>query len=82
MSALLLAERFEGQVLQTSDFGLEETQVHERRAVVVVTLDLLHAAAGDPEESQPAAVHAADLDPRQLTAAREPEGCEKEVLGL
>jgi hypothetical protein len=82
MSALLFAERFEGQVLEARHFGLEEAQVHERGAVVVVTLGLLHVRASDAENRQPFPVDAAQLDAGEFAATREPKSPEEEVLGL
>jgi hypothetical protein len=82
ISTLLPAERLECEVLQARDFGLEEAQVHDRLAAVVLPLEDLHAGAFDVEDRHPPAIHAPDLDAGELTATREPEGSEEEVLGL
>jgi hypothetical protein len=82
ISTLLSSERLESEVLQARDFGLEETQVHEGPATVVLALDILHAGALDVEDRHPPPVHAPHLDAGELAATREPEGPEEEVLGL
>jgi hypothetical protein len=82
ISTLLPAERVECEVLQARDFGLEETQVHDRPAPVILPLEVLHAGAFDVEDRHPPPVHAPHLDAGELTATREPEGPEEEVLGL
>jgi len=82
MSALLSTECLEGQVLQARDFRLEKAQVHQRRAAVVLPLDVAHAGALDAEDRQPLPVHAPHLDAGEFAAAREPEGAEEEVFRL
>ena len=71
-----------GQVLQASDLGLEEAQVHQGGPAVVVALDLFHAGAFDAEDRHPLPVDAPDLDLPELAAADEPQGSQEEVLGL
>jgi len=82
ISALLSPQRLECEVLQARDFGLEETQVHDGPAAVVLALDVLHAGAFDLEDRHPPPVHAPHLDAGELAAAREPESPKEEVLGL
>jgi hypothetical protein len=82
MPALLSSERFEGDRLQTRDLGLEEAKVHERRAAVVVPLDVLDVGTVDQEDRDTAAVRASDQDVAQLTATQKPKGPEKQVIGL
>jgi hypothetical protein len=71
ISPLLLSECFEGQVLETRDLGLEETQI-----------DGFHPRTFDVEDRQASPVDAADLDTRELATAGDPEGPEEEILGL
>jgi len=82
ISALLPAERLECEVLQARDFGLQETQVHDRGATAILPLDVLHAGTFDVEDRHPPAVDAPDLDVAQLAAADESQGSQKQVLGL
>jgi hypothetical protein len=82
MPTLLSTERLECQVLQACDLGLEETQVHHRRTTVILALDVLHARAFDVEDRHAPAVDALNLDIAQLAAADEPQGSQKQILGL
>lgn len=82
ISSLLPAERIERQVLQTCDLGLEEAQVDQRRAAVVLTLDVPHAGTVDQEDRHAPAVHAPELDLPKLAAAHETEGAQEQVVRL
>jgi hypothetical protein len=82
MPALLSSERLEGDRLQARDLGLEEAKVHERRAAVVVPLDVGDVGTVDQEDRDAAAVRASDQDVAQLAAAQKPIGPEKEVICL
>jgi hypothetical protein len=82
ISTLLPAERLECEVLQARDLGLEQAQVHDRPAAVVLPLEVFHAGALDVEDRHPPPVDAPDHDAGELAATREPEGPEEEVLGL
>jgi len=77
MSTLLSTERLECEVLQARDFGLEETQVHDRGAAVVLALDVLHAGALNVEDRHSPAVDTPDLDIAQLAATDEPQGSQE-----
>jgi hypothetical protein len=79
---LLCPQRLEGHVLQAPDFRLQEPQVHERLATVVVASCVVDARAGDREYRDAPSVRAAHLDRAQLAAAHEPEGSQVEVVGL
>jgi hypothetical protein len=79
---LLCTQRLEGHVLQAPDFRLQEPQIHERRATVVVACRFLGAGAADREDRDPTPVRAAHLDTAQLAATHEPEGSEEEVVRL
>jgi hypothetical protein len=50
ISHLLPAECLESQVLQTRHLGLEEAQVHEGGATVILALDVIDAGAFNPED--------------------------------
>jgi hypothetical protein len=80
MRPLLSPERVEGQLLQAPHLGLQEPQVHQRGASVVLTLGVFDAA--DQEDRHAAAVRAAHLDALKLAAAHETEGAEKQVVRL
>jgi len=82
MSALLLPEFLESQVLETCDLGLQKPQVHDGSAPVVVALNFVHRRALDVEDGHASAVLAPDLDLDELAAADEPEGAQEEVLRL
>ena len=79
---LLSSERLEGDVLEASHFRLQKTQVHERGAAVVLALGVLHPRTRDPEDGHSPAVHPTHLDSPKLAPADEPQGPEKEVVGL
>jgi hypothetical protein len=79
---LLCAQRLEGHVLQAPDFRLQQPQVHESRATVVVARRLLGAGAADREDRDPTPVCAAHLDPAKLAATQESEGSKEEVVRL
>src|SRR3990172_1119378 len=66
MSPLLLADRFEGQVLEASHLGLQEPEIHVRGTAVVVALRFHRGRAGDLEEGHPPAVRPPDLDLLEL----------------
>jgi hypothetical protein len=74
ISPLLPAECVEGQVLEPRHLGLEEAQVHERGAAVVLALDVFDARAFDVEDRHSPAIRPADLDLAQLAAAHQAEG--------
>jgi hypothetical protein len=78
--ALLSSKRLEGDALKARYFGLEEAKVHERRAAVVLTFDVVDAV--DLKHRDAAAVRASDDDVAQLAAAQKPEGSEEQVIGL
>jgi len=82
MSTLLPAECAEGEVLQAGDLGLQEPQVDDGRAAVVLPLDLVHPRALDPEDRHPPAADPEDLDLAQLAATHEAKGRDKQILGL
>jgi hypothetical protein len=79
---LLLADRLEGDVLEASHLGLQESEIHEGRTAVVVTCRVLDAGPADREDRHPTPVVAAHLDPLELAAAHESESAEKDVVGL
>jgi hypothetical protein len=81
-SPLLLAECCESEVLQADDLGLQEPQVHERRATVVLPLDVVDPWTLDVEDRHPAAVRPLDKDVHQLAAPGETEGSEEKVVRL
>jgi hypothetical protein len=81
-SPLLLAECREGEVLETHDLGLEESQVHERRATVVLAFDVVDARTFDPEDRHAPAVRPVDLDTDQLAATGETERSQEQVVRL
>ena len=64
------------------NLGLEEAQVYDRRAAMVLTFDVLHPLAFDPEDRHPLAAKAADFDVSQFAASHEPEGSKEEVFRL
>jgi hypothetical protein len=74
---LLCSKRIEGQILEAPHFRLQKTQVHERRAAVVLPESVVHPGTADPEDRYTAAVAAADLDRLELAAADKPEGPEE-----
>ena len=61
---------------------LQEPQVHEGRAAVVLPRSVLDARPGDPEEGDAPSVRATHLDVPELAAADEAQGPEEEVVGL
>jgi hypothetical protein len=79
---LLCADRLEGQVLEASDLRLQEPQIHEGRAAVVLACSVLDARPGDAEEGDAPPVRAAHLDVPKLAAADEAQGPEEKVVGL
>jgi hypothetical protein len=79
---LLSPQGIEGDVLEASHLRLQKTQVHERGATVVLTFGVLHPRTRDPEDGDAPAVHPTHLDSLKLTAADEPQGPEKEIVGL
>ena len=79
--SLFLTNGREGLVLEPPDGGLEQLEIHDRRTVVVLVPRLLDVGALDAEVGDAPAVHAADLDARELAAAREREGAEEEIVG-
>jgi len=68
---LFLTNGREGLVLEPPHGGLEQLEVHDRRAVVVVAPGLFEVGALDAEVGDPPPVHAADLDRGELAATRE-----------
>jgi hypothetical protein len=82
ISPLLLAQRFESEVLEACDLRFQETQVDQRGTAVVLTLELVHALSFDAEDGEAAPVHTAHVDAAQLTAAQESQSTQEEVLGL
>jgi len=80
ISPLLLAHRLEGLVLQAPHLGLQQPEVHTRRAAVVLALCFARGAAHDPEEGHPPAVGAADFDCLELAASDKRERPEEEVV--
>jgi hypothetical protein len=81
-SPLFLAQRLEGHALEACDLALEEAQVHDRLAAVVLALDVRHLGALDLEDRHPAPVQATDLDAAQLATTQKPEGSQEQVFGL
>jgi hypothetical protein len=79
---LLSPQGIEGDVLEASHLRLQKTQVHKRRAAVVLAFGVLHPRTRDPEDGDAPAVHPTHLDSLKLTAADEPQGPEKEIVGL
>jgi len=79
---LLYADRLEGEILEAPDFRLQEPQVHEGRAAVVLPRGVLDGRPGDAEEGDAPPVRAAHLDGLELAAADEAQCPEEEVIGL
>ena len=61
---------------------LQEPQVDEGRAAVVVAHRFVESGAADREDRDPSPVRATHLDTLELAAADEPEGSEEEVVRL
>jgi hypothetical protein len=78
---LFLTNGREGLVLEPPHGGLEQLEIHDRGAVVVVALGLLHVGPLDPEVGDPPPIHAADLDRGEFAPAGEREGTEEDVVG-
>jgi hypothetical protein len=74
ISPLLLSDSVEGQVLETSHLRLEKLEVHDRRAAVVLSFDILHARTFDTEDCHPSAVDSADDYLVKLSSPDQPEG--------
>jgi hypothetical protein len=74
IAPLFLADRLEGHVLEASHLALEQPQVHEGFAAVVVPFGLFHTRARDAEDRHPPAVGPPHLDAGQVAPAQEPQG--------
>jgi hypothetical protein len=79
---LLFSEGREGPVLQPPYLELQQLEVHRRLAAVVVAFGRVYVRARDPEDRDPAAVRATQLDTDELTAAGEREATQEKVVGL
>jgi hypothetical protein len=77
---LLAAQRGESHALQPHHLGLEQAQIDERAAGVVLALDLVHRRPGDLEDRHTPPVAPAYEGPHQLAAAQEPQGAQEEVV--
>jgi hypothetical protein len=81
MFSLLFSDRFKRRVLEPLHCRLEDLEVYDGGAVVVVVSRLPVIGAVDVEVGGCAAVHSFDFDVRQLAAARQCEGAEEKVIG-
>jgi hypothetical protein len=78
----LLPQFRKGNVLEASDFDLEQAQIDEGAALVILAGDLVHVRTDDPEHRQAPVVDAVHLDAFELAATNQPVRGEEDVFGL
>jgi hypothetical protein len=74
---LLFADRIEGGVLEPPHFRLQQPQVHQSRAAVVIAYGFVDPQAADREDRHAAPVRAAHFDRLELATSHQPEGTEE-----
>jgi hypothetical protein len=84
MSLLLVLapQRVKRDVLQTYDLALEQSQIDEQAAAVILALDFVHARTGDLEDRHSPAVRPAHKGALDLAAAHESQSSQEKVVCL